>query len=78
MNRRAEELVADALGLLHARGLVPSIQENGTRHIKIRWVDFGRRYTLIIARSPGTNHARQQSRATLKRLLRNSVPEQRR
>jgi hypothetical protein len=67
---RAEELIADALGLLHEHGFVPSIQENG-RHIKLRWVDFGRRYTLVISRTPGDNHARQNSRATLKRLLRN-------
>jgi hypothetical protein len=66
---RSEELIADALQLLHAHGHVPQIQENG-KHVKIRWVDFGRRYTLIISRSPGTDHARQQSRATLKRLLR--------
>ena len=66
---RSEELVADALGLLHKHGHNPRIQENG-RHIKIRWFDYGRRYTLIISRSPGDIHARQQSRAVLKRLLR--------
>jgi hypothetical protein len=74
---RSEELVGDALRLLHERGFVPSIQENG-RHIKLRWNDSGRRFTLVISRSPGTNHARQQSRATLKRLLRSPVSEQRR
>jgi hypothetical protein len=69
MTERREELIADALALLHAHGFVPRIQENG-RHIKIRWVDAGRRYTLVISRSPGDNYARQNSRATLKRLLR--------
>jgi hypothetical protein len=68
MNTR-EELIADALQLLHAHGFTPRIQENG-RHIKIRWVDFGRRFTLVISRSPSDVNARQQSRATLKRLLR--------
>jgi hypothetical protein len=67
---RSEELIADALRLLHEHGFTPQIRENG-KHIKLRWVDFGRRFTLIISRSPGTDHARQQSRATLKRLLRN-------
>jgi hypothetical protein len=67
---RAEELIADALRLLHAHGLVPRIQANGGKHIKIRWLDAGRRYTLIISRSPGDTAARRQSRATLKRLLR--------
>jgi hypothetical protein len=66
-----EELIADALALLDAHGHVPQIQENG-KHVKIRWNDSGRRFTLVISRSPGTSHARQNSRATLKRLLRNS------
>jgi hypothetical protein len=74
---RSEELVADALGLLHAHGFTPRIQENGGKHIKIRWSDAGRRFTLVIARTPSDSRARHQSRATLKRLLRNSVPEQR-
>jgi hypothetical protein len=71
MTERSEELIADALGLLRAHGFVPSIQENG-KHIKVRWVDFGRRYTLIISRTPSDSYARQASRATLKRLLRTS------
>ena len=66
---RSEELVADALGLLHKHGHTPCIRENG-KHIKISWFDYGRRYTLIVSRSPGDIHARQQSRAVLKRLLR--------
>jgi len=70
MSRR-EELIADALQLLHQHGFTPQIQENG-RHIKLRWVDFGRRFTLIISHTPSDDHARQNSRATLKRLLRNS------
>jgi len=71
MNNRSEQLVADALALLHQHGFTPQIQEgNGSRHIKIRWNDSGRRFTLVISRSPSTSHARQQSRATLKRLLR--------
>jgi hypothetical protein len=67
---RAEGLIADALSLLHAHGFVPSIQENGGKHVKIRWNDAGRRFTLVISRSPGDNYARLNSRATLKRLLR--------
>jgi hypothetical protein len=54
----------------HARGFVPSIQENSGKHIKIRWLDAGRRYTLVISRSPSDIRARDKSRATLKRLLR--------
>jgi hypothetical protein len=70
---RSEELIADALALLHAHGFTPRIQEgNGSRHIKIRWNDAGRRYTLVISRSPSSSYARQQSCATLRRLLRSS------
>jgi hypothetical protein len=69
--KRAEELLADALGLLHAHGFVPRIQENG-KHIKVRWSDAGRRYTLVLSRSPSDGRARQESRATLRRLLRKS------
>jgi hypothetical protein len=67
---RAEELVTDALALLHAHGHTPRISENGGKHIKIRWFDAGRRYTLVISRSPSDFRARRASRATLKRLLR--------
>ena len=71
---RSEELVADALALLHAHGFVPRVQESGGRHIKVRWNDAGQRFTLVISRSPGNHRARQDSRATLRRLLRNSSP----
>jgi hypothetical protein len=73
---RREELIADALALLHAHGFMPSIQES--RHIKIRWRDDRRNFVLIISRTPSDSRARQQSRATLKRLLRGPVPERRR
>jgi hypothetical protein len=67
---RSEELVADALALLHAHGFTPTIAEGSGKHTKIRWLDAGRRFTLVISRSPSDNYARQNSRATLKRLLR--------
>jgi hypothetical protein len=67
---RREELVADALALLHAHGFTPNIQENGGKHIKIRWLDSGRRYTLVISRTPSDRRARHKSRSTLRRLLR--------
>jgi hypothetical protein len=67
---RSEELIADALALLHEHGFVPDVQESGGKHIKIRWRDAGRRYTLVISRTPSKSYARQQSKATLKRLLR--------
>jgi hypothetical protein len=72
MSNQSEELIADALGLLHAYGFAPSIAEGNGKHIKIRWNDAGRRFTLVISRSPSDSHARQNSRAVLKRMLRNS------
>ena len=70
---RAAELVMDALALLRAHGHTPRISENGGKHIKIRWLDAGRRHTLVISRSPSDSRARWGSRATLKRLLRRPV-----
>jgi hypothetical protein len=72
MTERCEELIADALALLHEHGFVPQIQENG-KHIKVRWVDSRRRYTLVVSRTPSDIYARKKSRATLKRLLRNPI-----
>lgn len=75
MTERREELIADALALLRAHGLTPSIRENG-KHVKIRWLDCGRNFTLIVSKTPGTSHARQQSRATLQRNTTHSKSEQ--
>jgi hypothetical protein len=46
---RSEELITDALALLHAHGFTPSISENGGKHTKIRWVDAGQRFTLVVS-----------------------------
>jgi hypothetical protein len=52
------------------RGTAPVWTEE---ELKMRaWVDAGRRFTLVISRSPGNSFARQNSRAALKRLLRNA------
>ena len=71
MTKRSEELIEDALALLPGHGLAPSIRKNG-KHIKIKWLDAGRRHALIVSRTPGDNRARQSSRATLRRILRNA------
>jgi hypothetical protein len=67
---RSEAIVADVLQLLHARGFVPSISEGDGKFIRIRWVDAGRRFKLVIPRSSDSDFARQASRETLQRLLR--------
>jgi hypothetical protein len=66
---RSSELVHDAVALLRAHGFAPTVS-NGGRHLRIRWVDQGRRYTLFIPASPGDVRARLNSRAVLRRILR--------
>jgi hypothetical protein len=68
---RAAELVHDAVVLLKSRGFVP-IVSNGGRHLRIHWFDNGRRYTLYIPSTPSDYRARLNSRATLRRMLRNN------
>jgi hypothetical protein len=62
-------MVRDALDLLAEHGLVGEV-ENGS-HFKIRFVNpHGHRCLLVVARSPGHQHAIKQNRAELRRLLR--------
>jgi hypothetical protein len=65
---RPNPLVLEALDTLKARGFVPVVQ-NGGKHFKIVWVDHGRRFLLVVSRSPSTPYAERRSRAVLKRLL---------
>jgi hypothetical protein len=72
---RARELVDDAVTLLRSHGLDAEVTGGGDRHIKVRWLDQGRRHTLIISQSPSNRHARLKSLALLRRLLRaNGTP----
>jgi len=66
---RANPLVLDALDMLAKRGLVPVVSKRG-KHIKVRWVDQGRVYVLVVARTPSDYRTRLNSRAVLRRLLR--------
>jgi hypothetical protein len=71
---RAEELVRDAEVLLRRHGFAPTVS-NGGKHLKISWFDQGRRYTLVLSRSPSDRRARLRSRTVLRRLLRtNGAP----
>ena len=67
---RAAELVHDAVTMLRDRGFVPTVS-NGGKHTKVRWFDQGRRFTLYIPATPSDHRARLNSRAVLKRILRN-------
>jgi len=68
---RATELVHDAVALLKSHGLVPTVS-NGGKHLKVRWFDQGRRYTLFISASPSDRRGRLNSRAVLRRILRSN------
>jgi hypothetical protein len=69
MTPRARELVNDAVALLRDNGFIPTVS-NGGRHLRVRWLDHGRRYTLFIPTSPSDVRARLNSRAVLRRILR--------
>jgi len=69
--RRAEELIRDAVVLLQDRGFVPTVS-NGGKHVRVRWFDHGRRYTLYVPASPSDQRARLNSRAVLRRILRSN------
>ena len=68
MNRVAE-LVDDAVTLLRDRGFVPIVSDGG-KHVRVRWFDRGRRYTLYVPSTPSDYRSRLNSRAVLRRLLR--------
>ena len=68
---RATELVDDADTLLKSRGFVPTVS-NGGRHVRVRWHDAGRRFTLYIPATPSDHRARLNSRAVLRRILRSN------
>ena len=68
---RATELVHDAVSLLQEHGFVPTVS-NGGKHVRVRWFDRGRRYTLYIPASPSDQRSRLNSRATLRRILRSN------
>ena len=70
MSRFANELVGETVTTLTAHGFDPVIR-NGGKHVKVCWTDAGRRYTLFIPTSPGDVRSRLNSRAVLKRILRN-------
>jgi hypothetical protein len=68
---RPNPLVTEAPDTLKARGLVPTIKDNGQKHIKIAWIDHGRKFLLIVSRTPSSRFAQRRSRAVLRRLLNN-------
>jgi len=62
--------VNDALAILATHGITPTV-DTSARHVKVRWSDaWGHRFVLVIPQSPSDWRSRSNSRATLRRLLR--------
>jgi hypothetical protein len=70
MNRR-NGIVRMTLDTLAAHGITPVLR-NGGKHLKIRWHDGNRTFTVVISRSPSDRNAANNARRTLKRILRNN------
>jgi hypothetical protein len=66
---RGNGIVRMTLDMIRAHGFTPTIR-NG-RHVKIRWHDGNRSFTVVVSRSPSDRNATKNARATLRRILRN-------
>jgi hypothetical protein len=69
MSRRSNDLIREAVETLIAHGFDPTVS-NGGKRLKISWAAAHHRRVLIISRSPSDWRARLNSRAILRRLLR--------
>ena len=66
------DIIDDALTLLHAHGIAPTIERG--KHVKLRWRnDAGRPFLLVVSRTPSTVFARRKSLSVLRRLLRGTA-----
>jgi hypothetical protein len=68
---RYNGIVRMTLDTLAAHGITPVLR-NGGKHLKIRWHDGNRTFTVVISRSPSDRNAANNARRTLKRILRNN------
>jgi hypothetical protein len=72
MSRFANELVRETVATLTAHGFDPVIR-NGGKHVKVSWIDDGRRYVLTFSYShTGNWRTRANARAVLRRILRSN------
>jgi predicted RNA binding protein YcfA (HicA-like mRNA interferase family) len=65
---RGNGIVRMTLDMLEQRGFTP-IVSNG-KHLKIRWRDGNRNFTVVVSRTPSDRHAITVARQTLRRILR--------
>ena len=69
MRHRPNELAREAIEMLTAHGVTPAVS-NGGKHIKIAFMAGCRRHVLIISHRPHGSRIWANSRAALRRLLR--------
>jgi hypothetical protein len=70
MTRRHPSLVREAIAFLGDNGYAADLNLDGA-HLKVRWLGrSGRQHLLVLSRSPSDRRASMNSRATLRRLLR--------
>jgi hypothetical protein len=62
-------IVRMTLDMLQKHGFTPTVR-NGSKHLKIKWRDGNRTFTVVVSRSPSDRNAIGSARTTLKRILR--------
>jgi hypothetical protein len=67
---RPPVLIREAVAALSAHGHSSVDVDLAGGHYKVTWTAAGRRHLLVLARSPSDRRAQANSRATLRRLLR--------
>jgi hypothetical protein len=72
MRHRPNELTREAIDMLVAHGVTPAIS-NGGKHIKIAFMAGCRRYVFVVSHKPTGARARVNSRAAIRRLLRQAL-----
>jgi hypothetical protein len=67
-------LVEDAIDTLRRHGLTGEIEEAGSGHFKVKFVNGrGSKCLLIVSRTPSSQRAIKRNRAVLRRLMRRST-----
>lgn len=72
LRRRPPESVREAVVILSEHGHSADVDLSG-RHYKVVWTANGRKYVLVVSRTPSDCRARDKSRAMLRRLLREEI-----
>ncbi|MFZ0603497.1 MAG: hypothetical protein WAN05_19475 [Roseiarcus sp.] len=66
---RYPALVREAIAILSEHGHAVDLDLDG-KHLKVRWIIDGKPHLFIVSRSPSDRRSKANSRAVLRRLLR--------